>query len=115
VARLKPNPINYYKDPIMKNPEVFATVSKLLRGVNAVDPSLTDAQLGRTKLSDLDWFKNELGLDPDFKRDVLYDMVFAALKKTNNGLDPYMSPANSSVFQRPILIDDWCKEIAENS
>ncbi len=99
----------------MTKNEVLETLIKLFEGVNAVDPNLSDSEIAQIKLPKLAWFKHDLSLDPDFKKEVLYLMVVNALKQINEGIEPVLSPQDETIFERNITIDTLASEIAEDT
>jgi len=96
----------------MTKNEVLQTLIKLFKKVNAVDSNLSDSEIAQIKLPELAWFKHDLGLDPDFKRQVLFRMVVNALKRINDGIKPFLSPRDETLFDRDITIDTLADEIA---
>lgn len=100
----------------MTKEEVLQTLIKLFRGVNAVDPNLSDSEIAQRRLPKIAWFRRDLGLDPDFKREVLYKMAERALKNAHpNGINPEISPQDKSVFKRDITVEALAAQIAEDT
>ena len=100
----------------MTKEEVLQTLIKLFKHVNAVDPNLDDSEIAQIKLPKLAWFRRDLGLDPDFKREVLFKMVERALKNAHpNKVNPEISPQDKSVFKRDITVEALAAEIAEDT
>lgn len=100
----------------MTKNEVSETLIKLFKKVNAVDPNLSDTDIGQIKLPDLDWFKQDLGLDPDFKKEVLFKMMENTLKNAHpNNVNPEISPQSKSVFEKDITIDELATQISRDT
>lgn len=100
----------------MTKDEVLQTLIKLFKSKNAVDPNLSDREIAQIKLTGLAWFGHDLGLDPDFKKEVLFKMTENALKNAHpKNVNPVISPQDESVFDKDITIDQLADEIAEDT
>ena len=84
----------------MTKNEVSETLIKLFKKLNAIDPNLSNADIGQIKLPNLDWLKHDLGLDPDFKKEVLFKMMENTLKNAHpKNINPEISPQSKLVFE----------------
>lgn len=100
----------------MTKDDVLQTLIKLFKSVNAVDPNLSDGEIAQIKLHRLAWFGHDLGRDPKFKKEVLFEMIENALKNAHpKNVDPVISPQDESVFDKNITIDQLADQIAEDT
>ena len=100
----------------MTKEEVLETLATLFKRVNAVDSHLSTGEVGQIKLPQLAWFGQELDLDPDFKKEVLFSMMVNSLKKAHpNNIPPEISPQDKSVFDEDIMIEQLAQQIAEDT
>lgn len=98
----------------MTKKKVLQTLIGLFKRVNAVDPNLSDSEIGEIELPDLAWFEHDLGLDPDFKKHVLFRMMENALKNAHpNNVNPVIMPQDKTVFDKDITIDELAAQIAK--
>ena len=95
----------------MTKEDVLNSLIALFKNVNAVDPNLTYEEIKEIKLPALAWFELELGLDKEFKKEVLFMMIEKALTKLYGGINPKISPGDKTVFNRDISIDELASEI----
>ena len=100
----------------MTKDEVLETLAGLFKRVNAVDPNLSTDEIGRIELPKLAWFEQELALDPDFKKEVLFSMMVNTLKKAHpHNVPPEISPQDKSVFDKEITVEELSQQIAEDT
>lgn len=100
----------------MTKDEVLQISIKLFKKINAVDPNLSDSEIEQIKLPELDWFKHDLSLDRDFKKEVLFKMMKNAFKNAHpNKVNPVISPQDKSVFNKNITIDELSAQIAKDT
>ena len=100
----------------MTKDEVLKVLINFFKKENAVDPNLTDEEIAQVKLPELAWFKQDLGLDPDFKKEALFKKMEQALKNAHpKKINPEISPQNKSVFERDITIDTLAAQIASRT
>jgi len=100
----------------MSKDDVLKTLIRLFRQVNAVDPYLSDPEIAQKKLPKIAWFRRDLGLDPDLKREVLFTMMERALKNAHpNRVNPEISPQDKSVFKKDITLEALAAQIAEDT
>ena len=99
----------------MNKDDVLNTLTKIFKDVNAVDPNLSDSEIGQIKLPELDIFKHELANDPSFKKEVLFKKITNSLKRLYDGDEPILSPHDETVFDRDITIDTLANEIWEDN
>jgi len=99
----------------MTKEEVQRFLIDFFKGVGAVDRNLSDEEIARIKLTDLSWFDQLLDLDPDFKKEALFDLVVRAFERIFDGCEPAIVPFDGGVFDREIAISELAKEIADNT
>lgn len=98
----------------MTKEEALQTLINLFKRVNAVDPGLSDSVIAETKLPDLAWFEHDLGLDPDFKKHVLFRMTENALRNAHpSNINPVIIPQDKTVFDKDITISELAAQIAK--
>ena len=99
----------------MTKNEVSEILIKLFKKVDAVDPNLSNVDIGQIKLPNLDWLKHDLGSDPDFKKEVLFKMMENTLKNAHpNNITPEISPQSKFVFEKDITIDELATQISRD-
>ena len=96
----------------MTKDEVLKAIINLFKNVNAVEPFLSDKEISRIKLTDLQWFEMELGLEPEFKKEILFKMLKKCIKNVNNGIDPNIVPGDYTLFNYPNTIDEIAETIS---
>ena len=100
----------------MTKEDVLQVLARLFRKINAVDPTLSNEEVGEAKLPEFAWFDQELALDPDFKKEVLFSMMVGALKKAHpNQVEPVIVPQDFTVFERQKTVSQLASQIAQDT
>ncbi len=99
----------------MTKDDVLKALIKFFKDVNAVNPKLSDSEIGQIKLPELDVFRSELATDPDFKREVVFKKMTNSLKPLYGGVEPILSPHDETIFARDTTIDTLANEIWEDN
>lgn len=96
----------------MTKEETLKAIINLFKNINAVDPYLSESEIAKIKLTNLQWFDMEFGLDPELKKEILYKMLEACIKNINNGIGPNIEPGDYTLFDYPKTIDEIADSIA---
>lgn len=94
----------------MTKDDVLKALIKFFKDVNAVDPNLSDSEIGQIKLPKLDIFKQELARDSSFKKEVIFKKLLRALKDLY-GDEVFLSPHDETIFGMDISIDTLANDI----
>jgi hypothetical protein len=99
----------------MEQAEVLVVLVKMLRSLDAVDTTLTDAQIAAIRLPDTALLAHAGDQGPAHAKDLYARMVQALTLAHPKQVEPVITPQSPKVFARAITWDALAGEIADNT